>query len=190
MLSGMATVAEPPSADEARSGEAEGRPAARPRAVRSQTLVSAAALAVAAGVIHAVAMVDHFDHYWLYGVFFLVVTYAQVLWGIWVYRHAPNPRVLVAGGVGSLAVVAVWVVSRTVGVPVGPETWDPERIGAMDIMATLDQLVLAALVVALVAPEGRVGARLTGLMGGHAVRIAIMLCSASLFSLLLGSHAH
>ncbi|MGH2920023.1 MAG: hypothetical protein ACRDLS_15690 [Solirubrobacteraceae bacterium] len=157
---------------------------------RSQVLVTAAALALAAGVIHAVAMIDHVDHYWLYGVFFLAVTYAQVLWAIRVYRRPPGRRVLVAGAVGSLLIVAVWLVTRTVGVPVGPEAGDPEPAGAMDIMATLDQLVLAALVATVVAPEGWLGSRLRWLAGGHAVRIAIMLCSASLFSLMLGSHSH
>lgn len=170
--------------------EASPRSAAVALPVRSQALVSVATLAVAAGVIHAVAMVDHFDHYWLYGVVFLVITYAQILWAIWVYRHPQDRRALVVGAVGSLVVVALWVVSRTAGVPLGPDTWDPERIGAMDVIATLDEIVLAGLIVALVAPEGRLGARLSRLAGGQAVRITTMLCSASLFSLLLGSHAH
>jgi len=186
----MASVAEPPSADAARPAGAQRTAQAAPLPVRSQTLVIVAALAAAAGAIHAVAMVDHFDHYWLYGAFFLVVTYAQILWGIWVYRHPQDRRALVAGAVGSLVVVAVWVVSRTVGVPVGPDAWEAESIGAMDLVATIDQVVLAAFVVAIVAPSSRLGARLRWLAGAHAVRIGIMLCSASVFSMLLGSHSH
>lgn len=185
----MATVADPPAADAACSPEAA-PPAGDALRVRSQALVTLAMLSVAAGVIHAVAMVDHFDHYWLYGVFFLVITYAQALWGIWVYRHPQSRRVLAAGAAGNLAIVAVWIVSRTVGVPVGPDTWSPERIGAMDVVATVDQLALAAIALSLVAPASRLGASFARAATDHTMRLGVMLCSASLFSILLGSHQH
>lgn len=188
MLPAMSTVAE--------KGDAAVRPAevwddglAAPVG-RSQPLVAAIAVSLAAGAIHALAMVDHFDHYWLYGVFFLAVTYGQAVWPVWVDRHPHDRRALVIGAAGNLLVAAVWVVSRTLGPPIGPEAWEPERIGAMDVMATLDQLVIAALVVVLVAPRSRLGQRLFWLRGGHAVRLGIMLCAASLFSLPLGSHVH
>jgi len=185
----MATVAESPSTGEARPGD-DAPPAAEAPPVRSQTLVAVATLSVAAGVIHAVAMIDHFSHYWLYGVFFLVVTYAQVLWGIWVYRHQPNRRVLVAGAAGSLAISAVWLVSRTVGVPIGPDTWNPERVGIMDVMATIDQIAIAGFVVALVVPATRLYGRVAAAAAQHSLRIGIMLSSASLFSILVGNHHH
>lgn len=159
-------------------------------AVRSQALLTAATLSLAAGAIHVVAMVDHFDHYWLYGAFFLVVAYAQVLWAVWAYRHPRDRRALVAGAAGNMIVAAVWVMSRTIGLPIGREAWDPQAIGAMDLMATLDELALAALVAVLVAPGGWLWARAGWLREGHAVRVGIMLCSASLFALLLGSHSH
>lgn len=183
----MATVADSSAADPALPPDAA---LSGPLPLRSQALVTLAMLSVAAGVIHAVAMVDHFGHYWLYGVFFLAVTYAQVLWGLWVYRHPQDRRVLIAGAAGNLAIVAVWIVSRTVGVPIGPETWDPERVGILDTVATVDQLALAAIVVAVVAPAGRFGARMAGVAANHAVRIGVMLCSASLFAVLVGSNHH
>jgi len=160
-----------------------------PRA-RSQTVVVACAISAAAGVIHAVAMVDHFDHHWLYGVFFLAVTYFQVLWAIWIYRHPGDRRVLAIGAIVSVAIVAVWLVSRTIGIPFGPDAGDPESIGAMDAVATLDQLALAGLVLTILKPYGRFGRRMTGITGATAVRLAVMLCSASLFAMLLGSHTH
>lgn len=188
----MATVEAGPGAGAARAPDPEPapRPARPPRGEREQALTTVAVLAASAGVIHAVAMVDHFDHYWLYGAFFLVVTYAQILGALWIYRHAEHRRALVAAAAVSLAVVAVWLWTRAVGPPVGPEAGEPEPVGAMDLMATFDQLALAALVVALVAPETRLGRRLGWLASSHAVRLAIMLCSASLLSLLIGSHEH
>ncbi len=185
----VATVAESLPPDEARPQDPAAVSARRTLA-RSDTLRAAVAVSIAAGVIHGVAMVDHVDHYWLYGVFFVLVTYGQVLWGIWMYRHPEDRRVLVAGAVGNLAVVGVWLWSRSIGVPIGPESWQAERSGAMDIMATLDELVIAALVLVIVAPASRFAVRLSWLAGMNATRLAIMLGSASAFSLMLGSHAH
>jgi hypothetical protein len=184
----MATVDADPLV-EAEPADVE-RPVADTVTARSQAIVTVVGLSVAAGVIHAVAMVDHFSHWWAYGAFFLVITYAQILWGIWVYRHPGDRRYFVAAAVGNLLIVGVWVVSRTVGVPIGPDTWNPERVGAMDIMASLDQVVLAATIVAMIAPASRAGARLGWLAGSQALRLAIMLCSASFFAILLGAHHH
>lgn len=165
-----------------------------PAQSRAQTAAMACAISVAAGIIHAVAMVDHFGHSRLYGAFFLFVTYFQVLWAIWVYRRPGDRRLLLSGAIVSIAICAVWLVSRTTGIPFGPEAWKPERIGAMDIVATLDQLVLASLATTILARDGQltggVARRLTWLAGAPAVRLGFMLCSASLFSILLGSHHH
>lgn len=176
--------------------DAPGRPQAGPQPRqstpqgRSQTIAAACAISAAVGVIHAVAMVDHFDHHWSYGVFFLLVTYFQVLWAIWVYRHSGDQRALKVGVIASIAISAIWLLSRTVGVPIGPEAGDPESIGAMDLVATLDQLVLAGLLVTILRPAGWLGRRIAWLSGAAAVRLGVMLCSASLFATLLGSHAH
>jgi hypothetical protein len=149
-----------------------------------------AGLSIVAGAIHAVAMIEHFSHYWLYGVFFLALTYGQVLWGIALLRRRVGERALVAGAVANVAIVAVWVVSRTLGVPLGPDAGRPEVVGAMDVAATLDQIVLAAYVAAIVRPRLRTGRGLRSLMGAHRMRIAIALGSASLFAALLGGHHH
>jgi len=185
MLVTMAAVVQQDAPRQGRTRLQEGTPQER-----SQTIVTACAISIAAGFIHAVAMVDHFDHHWLYGVFFLVVTYFQVLWALWVYRHPGDHRALTAGAIVSLAIVAVWLVSRTVGTPVGPDAGDPESVGAMDVVATLDQLVLAGLIVTILKPTGQVTRRMAWISGAPSVRLGVMLCSASLFAMLLGSHAH
>jgi hypothetical protein len=149
-----------------------------------------AGLSIVAGAIHAVAMIDHFAHYWLYGVFFLVLTYGQVLWGMALLRRSVGERALVAGAIANLAIVAVWLVSRTVGVPIGPDAGRPEAVGAIDVAATLDQIVLAAYVAAIVRPRLRGGRGFRVLMGSHRMRIGIALGSASLFAALLGGHHH
>jgi predicted branched-subunit amino acid permease len=169
------------------------RPAApaaeRPAAVADAVRI-VAWLSISAGAIHAVAMVDHFSHWWLYGVFFLVLTYGQVLWGVALLRKPPTDRNLTIGALANLAIVAVWLVSRTIGVPAGPEAGSPEPVGIMDVAATLDQLVLVTFVALIVRPELRAIRGLRALLGVHRIRIGMMLCSVSVFASLLGGHSH
>jgi hypothetical protein len=56
----------------------------------------------------------------------------------------PGRTLLTLGAVGNLAVVALWIMSRTVGVPIGPEVWRPEAITAIDSMATTLELAIVA----------------------------------------------
>jgi hypothetical protein len=149
-----------------------------------------AGLSLAAGAIHAVAMADHLSHWWLYGVFFLVVTYGQVLWGVALLRGRVGDRGLARGAYANLAIVAVWLVSRTLGVPIGPDAGSTEPVGVMDVAATFDQLVLVAYVAAILRPRLRGARGFRALLGRHRIRIGMMLGSASVFASLLGGHHH
>jgi hypothetical protein len=168
------------------------RPAAapdRPAAVADAVRI-VAWLSLAAGAIHAIATIDHFSHWWLYGAFFLALTYGQVLWGVALLRKPVSERVLRIGARANLAICAVWLYSRTVGVPIGPEAGSPEPVGSMDVAATLDQLVLALYVALVVRPDLRAVRGLRTLIGVHRIRIGMMLASATVFAALLGGHAH
>jgi hypothetical protein len=101
-------------------------------------------LSWAAGLIHVGAAIGHLDEYTLYAVFFEVLAVAQLWWGVAVYR-APSAALLRAGAVMSLLVVALWIVSRTTGLPIGPEPWRPEPVGLIDAIASADEAVLAML---------------------------------------------
>lgn len=48
------------------------------------------------------------------------------------------------GIVANGAMVAIWTVSRTTGLPVGPDPWMPEALGALDLLATGLEMVLIA----------------------------------------------
>ncbi|MGH2942738.1 MAG: hypothetical protein ACRDLN_08205, partial [Solirubrobacteraceae bacterium] len=151
----------------------------------------AALLAAAGGIIHVRAAIEHGSHWWFFGVFFWLLVYGQLGWAVLVgLRGRRDARLLDAAIYGSVAIAAVWLLSRTVGIPVGPWAWDAERVGAPDTIATLDELVLAALLCAVVRPEGRVGRAFGWMRGANAVRVGIMLASASVLALALGSHAH
>jgi len=189
-----------PAGDEVDEGLAPGgvasdaasrmEPAAdRPAAIADAVRI-VAWLSLSAGAIHALATIDHFSHWWLYGAFFLVLTYGQVLWGIALLRKPVTERNLIRGASANLAICAVWLFSRTVGVPIGPEAGSPEPVGVMDVAATLDQLVLVAYVVAIVRPGLRDMRGLRTLIGVHRLRLGMMLCSVTVFASLIGGHGH
>lgn len=185
----MATVVEDHAPERAQHALPSG-PAADSSPQHSQTILVACAISAAAGAVHALAMVDHFGHYWLYGVFFLVVTYFQILWAIRIYRRPDDRRALAAGAIASIAISIVWLVSRTTGIPLGPDAGKPEKIGALDLVATVDQLVLVGLIASILTPDGWLGRRMTRMAEATTVRLGVMLCSASLFAMLLGGHKH
>ena len=163
---------------------------ARAGVVRSPRILLLIGLSAVAGLIHAKAFVDHVDHYWLFGVFFAVLTYAQVLWAMRLWRRPDDRRFFKAVAVMSLGVAAIWLVSRTIGLPIGPWAGRPEAIGLPDAVATLDGLVIAGLIASILRPEGRTAARLRWLDGDNCVRFGSMLCSLSLMALLFSSHSH
>jgi hypothetical protein len=118
---------------------------AAPIAAREEIVLYLASFSLVAGIIHLVASVDHFEHVWWYGAFFVLLAAFQLAWGIRVFRR-PTPGILLLGAAVSAVVVAIWIVSRTVGVPFGPEAWDPETVGAIDVGATVDELAIIGLV--------------------------------------------
>jgi hypothetical protein len=114
----------------------------RPRLTLPTGAVLALALCSAASAaIHATVTAEHFEEAFIFGAFFLAASTLQAAWAVlFVYR--PNRTLLVAGGVGNAAVIILWALTRTVGLPIGPETWQPEAIGARDVMSTLLELAV------------------------------------------------
>ncbi|MBW3607189.1 MAG: hypothetical protein KY463_02330 [Actinobacteria bacterium] len=157
------------------------------RSERTRLLV---VLAAAAGLIHAKALFDHATHYWLFGVFFGVLACAQIGWAVLVYRRPGERRWLMPAAVVSLAVVALWIMTRSVGLPFGPWAGRREPLSITDLTASLNELVLAGLIVAILRPEGWLAARLRWLDGANCVRVGSMLVALSLLALLLGDHTH
>jgi hypothetical protein len=115
-----------------------------PRTLDSNRLV--AGLSFGAALIHASVILVHFREYWLFGLFFALVTPLQVVWAVLVAGGIDDWRLLVGGAVANLLIAAVWIVSRTSGLPFGPHPWEPEAVGFKDLLATVDELALGALV--------------------------------------------
>jgi hypothetical protein len=86
--------------------------------------------------------------------FFAVVAAAQLVWGAVALVRAPRWW-LALGAVGNLVVVATWVVSRTVGLPVGKYAGIMLPVGFPDTLATaLEAMVVLGAVALLVWGRG------------------------------------
>lgn len=133
-------AAAPPDPYRGRSGEPVLRPVL-------------ALLSVGAAVIHFVVVPGHWDEYWGQGLFFIIAAIAQLLWAIWVVV-APSRLLYLLGVVGNAAIVALWVVTRTYGVPAGPGAGEREAVEFADTLATVFEilLVVGALILARTAP--------------------------------------
>ncbi len=104
------------------------------------------------GLIHAYYVPDHLDEWIGYGVFFIVASACQLRFAIFlVEAHRPIHReVLWAGLLGNLAIITMWVVTRTIGVPIGPLEGEIVEIGVPDLTSIIAELsVIVCLVVLL-----------------------------------------
>jgi signal transduction histidine kinase len=113
------------------------------------------ACSVGAAVVHADVIDSHFRASILYGWFFALSAVAQLVWGLLVVRRLDR-ALLVSGAVGNAMIVALWAVTRTSGLPIGPTPGRAEAVGAFDVLATLLELALVIGAVTLLAGTRRV----------------------------------
>ena len=95
----------------------------------------AASLALTAGAVHVGQVGVHLAEGWLIAGFFAVVGVVQVAAAALLLRPRPRPWFWF-GIAGSAAVIGVWVVSRTTGLPF-VESGEPEPVGVADGLASL-----------------------------------------------------
>jgi hypothetical protein len=107
-----------------------------------------AALSAGAGAIHFAVAGGHFDVGWWHGFFFAVVAWLQLSWAAAIVVRPTRP-LLAAGVIINTGVIITWAMSRTVGVPIGPDAWTSEPVSLADGLATGFEagLVLLSLVV-------------------------------------------
>jgi hypothetical protein len=101
-----------------------------------------------AGLIHLAVVHEHLAEWWVFGVFFAVVGALQIGWAMLALARdtVPIPR-LVAGA--TAAILVLWVVSRSTGLPVGPEPWTPEAVGTADVLCGVLEAAVVVLLVAV-----------------------------------------
>lgn len=105
---------------------------------------TAAALSVLTGLIHLFVTPEHFEEWIGYGLFFFIAATCQLLFAVVITVFTPPTReVLWAGILGNAAIIALWVVTRTIGIPFfGPEAGEIEPIGLADSLSKITELAL------------------------------------------------
>ncbi|MGQ0534582.1 MAG: hypothetical protein ACT4PT_00725 [Methanobacteriota archaeon] len=117
---------------------------------------AAAVLSFLAGGIHVVAAPEHAAEWWGYGVFFFFAAAAQGFYAILLvlepWKHAGGtvrpdwPRrargAYGAGIVGNVLVVLLYLQSRTLGVPFGPEAGEVEPVTPIGIASKVTEVLL------------------------------------------------
>jgi hypothetical protein len=146
-------------------------------------LVLVAAVAFIGGLIHVGAGVDHFGEFPLYTLVFCLLAAGQMAWAAMLLRH-PSRRVMLLGCAFQLAIVALWALSRTVGVPIAPRAWVPEQIGVADLVETFGEITSVVAVLCVVLSVRLTPARVA------IARMAPVLLLVVLLSVLFGAGAH
>jgi hypothetical protein len=122
----------------------------RPRVVLpfGAGLVLAAVASVAAAAVHLAVVPEHLRESGLYGAFFVGAAGAQLgSAGLLVRTRSQSFSRLVAAG--NAAVIVLWLLTRLVGVPIGPDAGDTEPFQLLDVTAsTCEALVIVGCVAA------------------------------------------
>lgn len=138
---------------------------------REQFLNLAGSLSLTAALIHAMVMPEHFEEWWGYGLFFFVVSLAQTIYGVGLIFRAWGVRPLkafeyfwqhqaptfyLAGIVGNLAIIALYIITRTGGIPIGPEAGEIETFSTISITSqVLEIALIGCLMLLLAASQNR-----------------------------------
>jgi hypothetical protein len=115
----------------------------------TERAVCAAAL-VASAAIHFAVVPEHTHEWMVEAVFFVSLGLVEL--ALAVATITLRSRVLISVGfVASVVTVGLWAVSRTIGLPVGPEHFEPEPIAASDLIATALEVLAAVMFLRLAA---------------------------------------
>jgi hypothetical protein len=123
----------------------------RSAAVEARTSLGLASLS--AGLIHVMAGFHHWSEWWLFGLGMLIMAVCQVA-GAAALGYGSGRLALLSVVVVNVPIVALWVWSRTLGLPFGPEPGEAEAVGLPDLVCTLSELVLAGGALALLRGAG------------------------------------
>jgi hypothetical protein len=113
--------------------------------------VIAAMLSLAAAGIHFAVISDHLEEDVLFGLLFFAFGWFQLIWAQ-VYLIWPRRQIALLAIAINLGGVLVWIMSRTVGLPFGPEAWVPEQLGFPDLLASSYELGIIGLLLPTLFP--------------------------------------
>src|SRR5215472_17241048 len=140
-------------------------------------LFGAALLTAGPAAIHFAVAPVHFEEYVPFGLFFVTVGALQLAAAA-AMLFRPSRRLFLVAAAGTAGLIGLYLVSRTVGVPVGPHPWRPEMVGFPDIACTAMELVALPLFAVAAFRRPRPRRR-------HPVRVVLAAAPATLLAVAL-----
>jgi hypothetical protein len=123
-------------------------------AVAGMLPAAAAALSLSSAIAHFGVVSSHWQEWWAHGAFFLVCGALQaIIAALLMWR--PRAWNALAGIAGNLAVVSMYVYSRTNGSPIGPHEGVPEEPGYYDLITTAGELALIVVLILMLGERQR-----------------------------------
>ncbi len=117
------------------------RTSVAPEAARRAAVGMIVSLSLGAAVIHFAAAPHHYTELGDLGAGFIAAGAFQAAWA----RAANGTITRRTAWIGiavNLGIIVAWIVSRSVGLPVGPEPWTPEVVGLPDGASTVFELLI------------------------------------------------
>lgn len=112
---------------------------------------SAAVLAITTGVTHVLLVQDHLKESLIFGVFFAVSGTALIAYGVVISRF--DFRKFIAyyylGIIGTVALIALYLFTRIVTVPLLPES-EPESVSILDVIVQITEGLLLIVLIYMV----------------------------------------
>jgi len=161
------------------------------RSANGSLCFAVAMLSMGAAWIHLAVTGEHLAEFWLFGAFFATIAAVQAVWAIAVLLR-PTTFVCVSGVIVNAGIVAIWVTSRTIGMPLGPEPWTPEPLGILDLVSTTLELLIVAGAAKLILAgsirqeAAQAGRRMMRFVSAVAITLAGVLAMGLLLAFLIG----
>lgn len=112
----------------------------------------AAVLSLTAGAVHFGYAPHHLSEDWAHGWFFLLIAAYQCAFAVLIVAR-PRRWVWASAIIVNVGIIATWVVSRTVGLPFGPQALRSEVFSAPDIVSSvIEGIIILLSIVALAFP--------------------------------------
>jgi hypothetical protein len=96
-----------------------------------------------AAAIHVSVVGEHLHEWVPFGIALAAMGFAEAFLAVSLAQR-PSRRCWITVCIVSFATAALWVLSRTAGLPIGPDPWHPEVIGRADTIATVAEIVSVA----------------------------------------------
>lgn len=132
---------------------------------RGALLALAALTFVVAGATHLLVVAENPGDWWEYVAFFLITGILQLTCAVMLIVR-PTTWVLLTGISGNIAILGMYLYTRTWGIPLGPAVRAQEPAGTLDIVAAVSEVAAVILLcAALSGRTRRVVVNLIGLLG-------------------------